>query len=131
MAATRLMPKTGHSQLSVTFTHSLMESSAASSSYLSSLPFKPFSSPLILSIRVFKSFPLNEFLVFWLFTLLFVRNPNLKYVRFNAMQALALDVLLVFIGEIVKGEGLGGREDSSGDDLWFNGREGEWTELGT
>ncbi|KAJ4835096.1 Protein TIC 20-v, chloroplastic [Turnera subulata] len=60
-------------------------------------PIQALIQPLIPSIRVFKSFPLNGFLVFLALYFAVVRNPNLsKYVRFNAMQALVLDVLLIF-----------------------------------
>ncbi|WCJ33091.1 hypothetical protein M5689_014474 [Euphorbia peplus] len=53
--------------------------------------------PLVPAIRVFKSFPLNGFLVFLTLYLVVVRNPNFsRYVRFNTMQAIVLDVLLIF-----------------------------------
>ncbi|XP_058112461.1 protein TIC 20-v, chloroplastic [Magnolia sinica] len=53
--------------------------------------------PLLPAIRVFKSFPLNGFLVFLTLYFIVVRNPNFsRYVRFNTMQALVLDVLLIF-----------------------------------
>ncbi|XP_010252768.1 PREDICTED: protein TIC 20-v, chloroplastic [Nelumbo nucifera] len=53
--------------------------------------------PLFPAIRVFKSFPLNGFLVFLTLYFVVVRNPNFsRYVRFNTMQAIVLDVLLIF-----------------------------------
>ncbi|XP_076897581.1 protein TIC 20-v, chloroplastic-like [Bidens hawaiensis] len=53
--------------------------------------------PLVPAIRVFKSFPFNGTLVFLLLYFGVVRNPNFsRYVRFNAMQAVMLDVLLIF-----------------------------------
>ncbi|EPS66998.1 hypothetical protein M569_07780, partial [Genlisea aurea] len=59
-------------------------------------PFQAVVQPLIPAIRVFKSFPLNGFLVFVTMYFLVVRNGNFsRYVRFNAMQAIVLDVLLI------------------------------------
>ncbi|KAI3717930.1 hypothetical protein L1987_69865 [Smallanthus sonchifolius] len=53
--------------------------------------------PLVPAIRVFKSFPFNGFLVFLTLYFVVVRNPNFsRYVRFNTMQAIVLDVLLIF-----------------------------------
>ncbi|XP_071696042.1 protein TIC 20-v, chloroplastic [Rutidosis leptorrhynchoides] len=53
--------------------------------------------PLVPAIRVFKSFPFNGFLVFILLYFVVVRNNNFsRYVRFNTMQAIVLDVLLIF-----------------------------------
>ncbi|KVH99187.1 protein TIC 20-v, chloroplastic [Cynara cardunculus var. scolymus] len=53
--------------------------------------------PLVPAIRVFKSFPFNGFLVFLTLYFIVVRNPNFsRYVRFNTMQAIVLDVLLIF-----------------------------------
>ncbi|KAK9939761.1 hypothetical protein M0R45_016450 [Rubus argutus] len=49
------------------------------------------------SIRVFKSFPFNGFLVFLTLYFGVVRNQNFsRYVRFNTMQVIVLDVLLIF-----------------------------------
>ncbi|GKB21021.1 protein TIC 20-V, chloroplastic [Tanacetum coccineum] len=54
-------------------------------------------SPLVPAIRVFKSFPFNGFLVFLTLYFVVVRNNNFsRYVRFNTMQAIVLDVLLIF-----------------------------------
>ncbi|KAL7597973.1 protein TIC 20-v, chloroplastic [Lactuca sativa] len=53
--------------------------------------------PLVPAIRVFKSFPFNGFLVFLTLYFVVVRNPNFsRYVRFNTMQVIVLDVLLIF-----------------------------------
>ncbi|KAK4484756.1 hypothetical protein RD792_007350 [Penstemon davidsonii] len=60
-------------------------------------PFQTLIQPLVPAIRVFKSFPFNGFLVFLTLYFVVVRNPNFsKYVRFNTMQAIVLDVLLIF-----------------------------------
>lgn len=60
-------------------------------------PFQLLIQPLVPAIRVFKSFPLNGFLIFLALYFAVVRNPNLsRYVRFNTMQAIVLDVLLIF-----------------------------------
>ncbi|XP_050369733.1 protein TIC 20-v, chloroplastic [Argentina anserina] len=53
--------------------------------------------PLVPAIRVFKSFPFNGFLVFLTLYFGVVRNQNFsRYVRFNTMQVIVLDVLLIF-----------------------------------
>ena len=60
-------------------------------------PVQAIVQPLIPAIRVFKSFPFNGFLVFLTLYFVVVRNPNFsRYVRFNIMQAIVLDVLLIF-----------------------------------
>ncbi|PIA25598.1 hypothetical protein AQUCO_11000017v1 [Aquilegia coerulea] len=60
-------------------------------------PIQVLLQPLIPSIRVFKSFPFNGFLVFLTLYFVIVRNRNFsRYVRFNTMQAIVLDVLLIF-----------------------------------
>ena len=60
-------------------------------------PLQAIVQPLIPAIRVFKSFPFNGFLVFLTLYFVVVRNPNFsRYVRFNTMQAIVLDVLLIF-----------------------------------
>ncbi|KAL7088089.1 hypothetical protein ACP275_13G107900 [Erythranthe tilingii] len=60
-------------------------------------PLQAFIQPLVPAIRVFKSFPFNGFLVFLTLYFVVVRNPNFsRYVRFNTMQAIVLDVLLIF-----------------------------------
>nr|QKY65041.1 chloroplast protein import component Tic20-V [Passiflora tenuiloba] len=60
-------------------------------------PIQTLIQPLIPAVRVFKSFPLNGFLVFLTLYFVVVKNPNFsRYVRFNAMQAIVLDVLLIF-----------------------------------
>ncbi|KAM7498997.1 hypothetical protein LguiA_023411 [Lonicera macranthoides] len=60
-------------------------------------PIQTLLQPLIPAIRVFKSFPFNGFLVFLTLYFVVVRNPNFsRYVRFNTMQAIVLDVLLIF-----------------------------------
>ncbi|KAL2523782.1 hypothetical protein Adt_08836 [Abeliophyllum distichum] len=60
-------------------------------------PFQTVIQPLIPAIRVFKSFPFNGFLVFLTLYFVVVRNRNFsRYVRFNTMQAIVLDVLLIF-----------------------------------
>ncbi|XAR56790.1 hypothetical protein NMG60_11037385 [Bertholletia excelsa] len=60
-------------------------------------PIQALIHPLLPAIKVFKSFPLNGFLVFLTLYFVVVRNPNFsRYVRFNTMQAIVLDVLLIF-----------------------------------
>jgi len=60
-------------------------------------PFQLLIQPLVPAIRVFKSFPLNGILVFFTLYFVIVRNPNFsRYVRFNTMQAIVLDILLIF-----------------------------------
>lgn len=60
-------------------------------------PIQVLIQPLFPAIKVFKSFPLNGFLVFLTLYFVVVRNPNFsRYVRFNTMQAIGLDVLLIF-----------------------------------
>ncbi|KMT12959.1 hypothetical protein BVRB_4g090410 [Beta vulgaris subsp. vulgaris] len=60
-------------------------------------PLQLIIQPLVPAIRVFKSFPFNGILVFFTLYFVVVRNPNFsKYVRFNTMQAIVLDVLLIF-----------------------------------
>ncbi|KAL2944923.1 Protein TIC 20-v chloroplastic [Bienertia sinuspersici] len=60
-------------------------------------PLQVLIQPLIPAIRVFKSFPLNGILVFFTLYFVVVRNQNFnRYVRFNTMQAIVLDVLLIF-----------------------------------
>lgn len=54
--------------------------------------------PLVPAIRLFRGFPLNGVLVFFVLYFAVVRNPGAfsRYVRFNTMQAIVLDVLLIF-----------------------------------
>lgn len=60
-------------------------------------PVQAIVQPLVPAIRAFKSFPFNGFLVFLTLYFVVVRNPNFsRYVRFNTMQAIVLDVLLIF-----------------------------------
>ncbi|XP_057540537.1 protein TIC 20-v, chloroplastic-like [Amaranthus tricolor] len=60
-------------------------------------PLQLLIQPLVPAIRVFKSFPLNGVLVFFALYFVVVRNSNFsRYVRFNTMQAIVLDVLLIF-----------------------------------
>ncbi|GFZ05346.1 TIC 20-v-like protein [Actinidia rufa] len=60
-------------------------------------PIQALIQPLVPAIRAFKSFPFNGFLVFLTLYFVVVRNPNFsRYVRFNTMQAIVLDVLLIF-----------------------------------
>ncbi|KAL9235245.1 hypothetical protein vseg_010021 [Gypsophila vaccaria] len=60
-------------------------------------PLQVIIHPLIPAIRAFKSFPFNGFLVFLTLYFVVVRNPNFsRFVRFNTMQAIVLDVLLIF-----------------------------------
>lgn len=75
-------------------------------------PVQAIVQPLVPAIRVFKSFPFNGFLVFLTLYFVVVRNPNFsKYVRFNTMQAVVLDVLLIFPDLLERGfnpkDGLG------------------------
>ncbi|KAK6947080.1 Chloroplast protein import component Tic20 [Dillenia turbinata] len=60
-------------------------------------PIQVLIHPLVPAIRVFKSFPFNGVLMFLTLYFVVVRNPNFsRYVRFNTMQAIVLDVLLIF-----------------------------------
>ncbi|VVB16137.1 unnamed protein product [Arabis nemorensis] len=60
-------------------------------------PFQILIQPLFPAIKAFKSFPFNGFLVFLTLYFVVVRNSNFsRYVRFNTMQAIVLDVLLIF-----------------------------------
>ncbi|XP_044473317.1 protein TIC 20-v, chloroplastic-like [Mangifera indica] len=60
-------------------------------------PIRVLVQPLVPAIKVFKSFPFNGFLVFLTLYFVVVRNNNFsRYVRFNTMQAIVLDVLLIF-----------------------------------
>ncbi|XVF70890.1 hypothetical protein PTKIN_Ptkin11bG0198500 [Pterospermum kingtungense] len=60
-------------------------------------PIQVLIHPLFPAIKVFKSFPLNGLLVFLTLYFVVVRNRNFsRYVRFNTMQAIVLDVLLIF-----------------------------------
>ncbi|BAT80593.1 hypothetical protein VIGAN_03018400 [Vigna angularis var. angularis] len=75
-------------------------------------PVQAIIQPLVPAIRVFKSFPFNGFLVFLTLYFVVVRNPNFsRYVRFNTMQAIVLDVLLIFPDLLERGfnprDGLG------------------------
>lgn len=75
-------------------------------------PLQAIVQPLVPAIRVFKSFPFNGFLVSLTLYFVVVRNPNFsKYVRFNTMQAVVLDVLLIFPDLLERGfnpkDGLG------------------------
>eukprot|EP01018_Ginkgo_biloba_P002239 Gb_14527 [translate_table: standard] len=68
--------------------------------------------PLIPAIRVYKSFPYASILVFFTLYFAVVRNPNIsRYVRFNTMQAIVLDILLIFPDLVERtfgpGEGIG------------------------
>ncbi|KAJ0100936.1 protein TIC 20-v, chloroplastic-like [Pistacia vera] len=60
-------------------------------------PIQVLVQPLVPAIKVFKSFPFNGFLIFLTLYFVVVRNNNFsRYVRFNTMQAIVLDVLLIF-----------------------------------
>ncbi|XP_057529440.1 protein TIC 20-v, chloroplastic-like [Amaranthus tricolor] len=60
-------------------------------------PLQVLLQPLIPAIKVYKSFPLNGVLVFFTLYFVVVRNSNFsRFVRFNTMQAIVLDVLLIF-----------------------------------
>lgn len=54
--------------------------------------------PLVPAIRLFRSSPFTPFLLFLTLYFAVVRNPSgfSRYVRFNTMQAIVLDVLLIF-----------------------------------
>lgn len=53
--------------------------------------------PLLPAIKLFHAFPLNGLLVFLALYFAVVRNAGFsRYVRFNTMQAIVLDVLLIF-----------------------------------
>lgn len=53
--------------------------------------------PLFPLLSVYKGLPFSNFIAFFGLYLLVVRNPNFsRYVRFNTMQAVVLDVLLIF-----------------------------------
>jgi uncharacterized membrane protein len=52
--------------------------------------------PLYPLLAAYKGFPYSNFIAFFGLYLLVVRNPSIsRYVRFNAMQAVVLDVLLI------------------------------------
>lgn len=52
--------------------------------------------PLYPLLSAYKGFPYSNFIAFFSLYLLVVRNPSIsRYVRFNAMQAVVLDVLLI------------------------------------
>ncbi|GAB4855872.1 Protein TIC 20-II, chloroplastic [Ancistrocladus abbreviatus] len=52
--------------------------------------------PILPIFSLYKSLPYASFVAFFAIYLVVVRNPNFShYVRFNAMQALVLDILLV------------------------------------
>ncbi|CAM6095265.1 unnamed protein product [Calypogeia fissa] len=52
--------------------------------------------PLYPLLAAYKGFPYSNFIAFFSLYLLVVRNPSIsRYVRFNAMQAVVLDVLLI------------------------------------
>ncbi|KAK7340384.1 hypothetical protein VNO77_21086 [Canavalia gladiata] len=52
--------------------------------------------PIVPFLAFYRSIPYSSFVAFFALYLGIVRNPNLpQYVRFNAMQAVTLDVLLV------------------------------------
>lgn len=52
--------------------------------------------PLFPLLRLYASIPYSNFVVFFALYLAVVRNPSFgRYVRFNAMQACVLDVLIV------------------------------------
>lgn len=61
--------------------------------------------PLSPAIRLFRASPLNPFLIFLTLYFAVVRNPSSfsRYVRFNTMQAIVLDVLLIFPDLIERG----------------------------
>jgi hypothetical protein len=53
--------------------------------------------PLFPLLQAYKSFPYSNFIAFFALYLAIVRNPRFsRYVRFNTMQAVVLDVLLIF-----------------------------------
>ena len=53
--------------------------------------------PLFPLLSAYKGFPFSNFVAFFGLYLLVVRNPSFsRYVRFNSMQAVVLDVLLIF-----------------------------------
>ncbi|XP_008809673.2 protein TIC 20-v, chloroplastic-like [Phoenix dactylifera] len=60
--------------------------------------FQVLLQPLLPAIRLFRSSPLNGFLLFLTLYFVVVRRPSAfsHYVRFNTMQAIVLDVLLIF-----------------------------------
>jgi len=67
-------------------------------------PLQTLIQPLVPSIRAFNSIPFNGFLVFITLYFVVVRNPNFsRYVRFNTMQAIVLDTLLIIPDLVVRG----------------------------
>ncbi|WOK92036.1 protein TIC 20-v, chloroplastic-like [Canna indica] len=54
--------------------------------------------PLVPAIRLFRSTPITPILLFFTLYFAIVRNPSRfsRYVRFNTMQAIVLDILLIF-----------------------------------
>ncbi|KAG0467599.1 hypothetical protein HPP92_019179 [Vanilla planifolia] len=61
-------------------------------------PFQLFLLPFSPAIRLFRASPLIPLLLFLTLYFAVVRNPSSfsRYVRFNTMQAIVLDVLLIF-----------------------------------
>ncbi|KAF7139962.1 hypothetical protein RHSIM_Rhsim06G0229500 [Rhododendron simsii] len=67
-------------------------------------PIQTLIQPLIPSIRAFNDVPINWFLVFITLSVFVVGNSNFsRYVRFNAMQVLILDGLLIIPDLVVRG----------------------------
>ncbi|KAJ0986859.1 hypothetical protein J5N97_005215 [Dioscorea zingiberensis] len=61
-------------------------------------PFQLVLQPLLPAIRLFRASPFTGFLLFLTLYFAVVRNPSAfsRYVRFNTMQVIVLDVLLIF-----------------------------------
>jgi uncharacterized membrane protein len=59
--------------------------------------------PLAPLIRVYTSFPFAGLIVFILLLTLVVRNTNINhFIRFNTMQAILLDIILI-LGQLILG----------------------------
>lgn len=59
--------------------------------------------PLLPLIRIYTSFPFASLIVFFALFLLVVRNENIShFIRFNAMQAILVDIILILFQFIVQ-----------------------------
>jgi hypothetical protein len=67
--------------------------------------------PLLPLLAIYRSFPFAGLIIFFALFMLVVRNENIpRFIRFNTMQAILIDILLVLCSLIlgILGAGLGG-----------------------
>ncbi|OCR00100.1 hypothetical protein BCD67_20680 [Oscillatoriales cyanobacterium USR001] len=58
--------------------------------------------PLIPVLQIYNSIPFADLIIFFTLYLAVVRNENIKhFIRFNAMQAILIDIILVLCGLIL------------------------------